>query len=48
MNLRVSADHAGWSIREAAWGFEERVLWRSSDAAHAALGRAGRPSRCSG
>jgi hypothetical protein len=42
MNLRVSADHAGWSIREAAWGFEERVLWRSSDAAHAALDRAGR------
>jgi hypothetical protein len=42
MNLRVSADQAGWSIREAAWGFEERVLWRSSDAAHSALVRAGR------
>jgi hypothetical protein len=42
MNLRVSADQAGWSIREAAWGFEERVLWRGSDATRAALGRAGR------
>jgi hypothetical protein len=42
MNLRVSADQAGWSIREAAWGFEERVLWRGSDAAHAAIERAGR------
>jgi hypothetical protein len=42
MNLRVSADQAGWSIREAAWGFEERVLWRGSDAAHAAMERAGR------
>jgi hypothetical protein len=31
MNLRVSAEDAGWSIREAAWGFEEKVLWRSSD-----------------
>ena len=29
MNLRVSAEDAGWSIREAAWGLEERVLWRS-------------------
>ena len=45
MNLRVSADHAGWSIREAAWSFEERVLWRGSDAARAALERAGRPAR---
>jgi hypothetical protein len=42
MNLRVSADQAGWSIREAAWGFEERVLWRSSDAARSAMDRAGR------
>jgi hypothetical protein len=31
MNLRVSAEDAGWTIREAAWDFEERVLWRSSD-----------------
>jgi hypothetical protein len=42
MNLRVSADQAGWSIREAAWGLEERVLWRGSDAARSALERAGR------
>src|SRR5262245_32976047 len=42
MNLRVSADQAGWSIREAAWGFEERVLWRGSDAAQSAFDRAGR------
>ena len=42
MKLRVSADQAAWSIREAAWGFEERVLWRSSDAARSALDRAGR------
>ena len=42
MNLRISADQAGWSIREAAWGLEERVLWRGSDAARAARDRAGR------
>src|SRR5829696_3324782 len=42
MNLRVSAEQAGWSIREAAWGFEERVLWRGSDATHEALTRGGR------
>lgn len=42
MSLRVSADQAGWSIREAAWSLEERVLWRGSDAARAALDRAGR------
>jgi hypothetical protein len=41
MNLRVSADQAGWSIREAAWGIEERVLWRGGDAARAAVDRAG-------
>jgi hypothetical protein len=41
MNLRVSAQQAGWSIREAAWGFEERVLWRGSDVTHDALDRAG-------
>jgi hypothetical protein len=40
MNLRVSADQAGWSIREAAWDFEERVLWRGSDATRDALERA--------
>jgi hypothetical protein len=40
MNIRVSADQAGWSIREAAWGLEERVLWRGSDATRDALERA--------
>jgi hypothetical protein len=42
MNFRVSADQAGWTIREAAWGLEERVLWRGSDATRAALERAAR------
>jgi hypothetical protein len=42
MNIRVSAEDAGWSIREAAWGFEERVLWRGSDTTRAALEGAGR------
>jgi hypothetical protein len=37
MNIRVSADNAGWSIREAAWGLEEKVLWRSGDATRNAL-----------
>jgi hypothetical protein len=42
MNIRVSTEDAGWTIREAAWGFEERVLWRGSDATRRALGRTGR------
>jgi len=42
MSIRVSADHAGWTIREAAWGFEERVLWRGSDATRDALDHASR------
>lgn len=42
MNIRVSAEDAGWTIREAAWGLEERVLWRGSDATRGALARAGR------
>src|SRR3954471_16102812 len=42
MSFRVSADQAGWSVREAAWGLEERVLWRGGDAARAAFDRAGR------
>jgi len=33
MKIRNSADQAGWQIREAAWGLEEHVLWRGSDAA---------------
>jgi hypothetical protein len=42
MNFRLSAEEAGWSIREAAWDFQERVLWRGSDATRRALERAGR------
>jgi hypothetical protein len=42
MGIRVSADQAGWAVREAAWGLEERVLWRGSDATQAALERASR------
>jgi hypothetical protein len=42
MHFRVSAEDAGWSIREVAWGFEERVLWRGSDATRRALQRAAR------
>jgi hypothetical protein len=42
MNIRVSAEDAGWTIREAAWGLEERVLWRGSDVTRGALTRAGR------
>jgi hypothetical protein len=40
MQLKISAEDAGWSIREAAWNLEERVLWRSSDAARSRLRRA--------
>ena len=36
------AEDAGWTIREAARGVEERVLWRGSDATREALERAGR------
>jgi hypothetical protein len=45
MNLRVSAEDAGWTIREAAWGFEERVLWRGGDATRAVLERSGRATQ---
>ena len=31
MNIRVSAEDAGWTIREAIWGVEERVHWRRSE-----------------
>jgi hypothetical protein len=41
MDFRVSAEDAGWTIREAAWGVEERVLWRGGDAMRSALQRAG-------
>jgi hypothetical protein len=43
MNLRVSAEDAGWQIREAAWDLEERVIWRGSDASRRALRRVGAP-----
>jgi hypothetical protein len=42
VNLKVSAETAGWTVREAAWGLEEKVLWRGSDAAQRALDRAQR------
>jgi len=42
MDIRLSAEDARWNIREAAWGVEERVLWRGSDAAQSAAARAGR------
>ena len=45
MNLRIEAEDAGWTIREAAWGLEEKVLWRGSDVTHDALARAGRVMR---
>jgi hypothetical protein len=45
VNLRVTAEDAGWTVREAAWSFEERVLWRGGDAARAALERASRAIR---
>ena len=35
----ATADQAGWSIREAAWSFEERVLWRGTDVARSGLDR---------
>jgi hypothetical protein len=41
MNLRSSADQARWTLREAAWELEERLLWRGSDAAERALERGG-------
>jgi hypothetical protein len=43
MNLRASTEDASWSIREAAWGLEERVLWRGSDVTRRALARVARP-----
>src|SRR3954452_431261 len=42
MNIRVSAEDAGWTIREAVWGVEEKVLWRGSDFSRRTLARAGR------
>ena len=45
MNIRVSAEDASWTIREAAWGIEERVFWRGSDASRSALERTGRATQ---
>src|SRR3954451_15675162 len=45
MKIRVPADHAGATIREAAWGLEERVLWKGSDATRSAMDRAERSLR---
>ncbi len=42
MNIRVQAEDAGWTIREAAWDFEERYLWKGTDAGRRVVGRAGR------
>jgi hypothetical protein len=40
--LALSAEDAGWSLREAAWDIEERVVWRGGDATRSALERASR------
>jgi hypothetical protein len=40
MSIKLSAEDARWHIREGAWSFQERVLWRASDGARAALRRA--------
>jgi hypothetical protein len=42
VNLKVSAEDASWTVREAAWGVEEKVLWRGSDATKRVLDRARR------
>ena len=49
MSIKLSAEDARWDVREAAWTFEERVLWRASDASRAALRRAAArdPAPCS-
>jgi hypothetical protein len=41
MNIRFSAENATWTLREAAWDVEEKVLWRGSDVTRGALARAG-------
>lgn len=40
MDIRLSTEDARWNLREAAWGLEERVLWRGTDAAERAAQRA--------
>ena len=41
MNFRALAEDAGWSVRETAWDFEEKFLWRASDYTHDALAQVG-------
>ncbi len=40
MSIKLSTEDARWGVREAAWSFEERVLWRASDASRSAIRRA--------
>jgi hypothetical protein len=40
--IAPTTEDASWTIREAAWGFEERVIWPGSDATRGAIERAGR------
>jgi hypothetical protein len=39
MQIKITAEDAGWSLREAAWNLEERLLWRGSDAARSRASR---------
>jgi hypothetical protein len=40
VSIKLSTEDARWGVREAAWSFEERVLWRASDSGRSALRRA--------
>jgi hypothetical protein len=40
--LREAAEDARWGVREAAWSFQERVLWRVSDRTRLGLRKAQR------
>lgn len=37
MTIRVSPNDTKWTLREAAWELEERLLWPGADVAHGAL-----------
>ena len=39
MQIKITSEDAGWSLREAAWNLEERLLWRGSDAARSRVSR---------
>ena len=39
MQIKLTAEDASWSLREAAWNLEERLLWRGSDAARSRASR---------